>query len=81
MIKDFVVVDILDEPVALCEQGETGIIRIEGMQKVLTSAYNALTCPSSRSLGVQGIITSIEQTNIVWAFARLRERIWALLQH
>ena len=63
-MKDFVVVDILDTQVALCKQRERDISRIRGMQSVLIRAYNALTCPSSQSLAIQGIIISTEETNI-----------------
>lgn len=75
VIKDFVVVDILDEQAASCKQGERGIIGIEGVQKVLAGAYNALSGLSRHPLTVEGVITSIKQTDSRWAFARLRDII------
>ena len=76
MIKDFVVVDILDERAKSYEQGERGNIRNGGTKKVLASAYNALACPSSYSLAVQAINTAIEQTNIRWAFSGQEIESW-----
>lgn len=61
VIKDFVVVDILDERATLDEQGERGITRVGEMQKWLSTAYNALTYLASRSLAIRSIIASTKR--------------------
>lgn len=64
VIKNFVLVNILDERATLDKQAEECITRDGEMQKWLSTAYNALTCLASRSLAIRSIIASIKRIRI-----------------